>query len=285
MSPIGKIFTILNLVLAALFLGWAANAVSTGNDVQKRLNDEIAQHKSTKELLGADKSAALTRATEAESQRQLMMTQRDDANARAARLEEDLKTAESNLTQLRTSVQKIEATLTDIVASRDQAAEEVKRMLQAQHDAEKARDAALAAQRESEGKLADIQAQLGTAETTIADLERTREALKKQARDLDTQLSSLVAATGISRSMITSMPMIEAHVISVATEPAPGMVALNKGRNDDVQPGFTFEIYSGSQYKGRVRVNYVHDNTASATVVTLAPGQKIRQGDNAATRL
>lgn len=285
MSPIGKIFTILNLVLAALFLGWAANAVSTGNDVQKRYNDEVAAHKSTKDMLTAGQSAALTRANEAESQRQLMMTQRDDANARAARLEEDLKTAESNLTQLRTSVQKIEATLTDIVASRDQAAEEVKRMMQAQHDAEKARDAALAAQRESEGKLADLQAQLGTAETTIADLERTRESLKKQAGELETQLSTLVDATGVSLAALKSMPMIEARVISVVDQPAPGMVAINKGRADDVQPGFTFEIYSGSQYKGRVRVNYVHDNTASATVVTLAPGQKIRQGDNAATRL
>ena len=42
MSPIGRIFIVLNLILSAAFLGWAANALATTEDYKQQLQDERA---------------------------------------------------------------------------------------------------------------------------------------------------------------------------------------------------------------------------------------------------
>jgi hypothetical protein len=66
----------------------------------------------------------------------------------------------------------------------------------------------------------------------------------------------------------------------------PGLVALNVGSKAGVKRGYVFEIYSGSTYKGQVRVDVVHDDVSSAVIVVPPPnGGQITAGDRAATRL
>ena len=73
--------------------------------------------------------------------------------------------------------------------------------------------------------------------------------------------------------------------VRVVTSPdRPGRDQTRVGA-DGVKPGYTFEIYDGATYKGQVRVDYVHDNTCSAMILRTRPGQTIRQGDSASTRL
>ena len=285
MSPIGKIFTVLNLVLAGLFLGWAANAVSAGTDFKKRYEDEVAAHKATTAALGTEKSKLLTDKQELESVRQQLTAQRDEARGDLARLREDLTKQETQNSQLSASVTAIQTSLENIVSSKDKAEADKTRAMQAQHEAETKMTAAEAAQRAAEEKLADLQQQFATAETSIADLEKTRESMRKEQDRIQTQLDTLVRQTGVSLSELTSMPDIDGRVISVVTTPAPGLVAINKGKNDGVKAGFTFDIYDGATYKGRVRVDFVHDTTSSAVILNTRPGQTIRQGDSASTQI
>jgi predicted nucleic acid-binding Zn-ribbon protein len=285
MSPIAKIFTVLNLVLAALFLGWAANAVSAGTDFKKRYEDEASAHKATQAALGTEKSTLVAKAQELENARNRLMAERDEANANLTRLREDLTKQESRNGELGASITQIQTTLEGINSRAEKAQEDAKRALQAQSEAEKARMTAEAAQRDAESKFADLQQQLGAAETSIADLEKTRESMRKEATALQNQLDTLVSKTGVSLAEITAMPLIQGRVISTVDTPAPGLVAINKGKTDNVKPGYTFEIYNGGTYKGQVRVDYVHDTTCSAVIVRPVPGQTIRQGDSASTSL
>ena len=285
MSPIGKIFTVLNLVLAGLFLGWAANAVSAGTDFKTKYEAEATRTKELETALGQTKSTLVTEKQEVEAARARMQAERDEALATLTRLREDLTKQEANNGELRSSITKIETSLEGINARAEKATEDAKRALTAQSEAEKARMTAEAAQRDAEAKFADLQQQLATAENNIADLEKTRETMRKESESVRTQLETLVAQTGVSLADLSAMPLIEGRVVSTVASPEPGLVAINKGRNDGVKPGFTFEIYDGSTYKGQVRVDYVHDTTCSAVILRTVKGQTIRQGDNASTRL
>jgi hypothetical protein len=285
MSPIGKIFTVLNLVLAGLFLGWAVHAASNGQNLKQELAAERTAHQAATKALGTEKSTLVAKVQELENQKARLMSERDDAQATAERHAADLKKEAARNGELNASVTKIETTLEGLVASKDKMAADMLRATQAQNDAEKAQAAAEAAQREAESKLADMTQKFGTAEASIADLERTRESLKKDMAKVQNQLDTVVSQTGYSLANVTAMPLVEGRVISVVTNPAPGMVAINKGKTSNVSPGFTFEIYDGQTYKGQVRVDYVQENTCSAVIVRSAPGQTIRQGDSASTRL
>ena len=66
---------------------------------------------------------------------------------------------------------------------------------------------------------------------------------------------------------------------------SPGLVMLNVGADNNVQRGFTFEIYRGSTYKGKVRVENVQGKYCSAVIIDSRPGTTIAQGDRAATNL
>jgi len=285
MSSIAKIFSVVNLVLAGLFLGWAANALNTNAEFKSKYDAEVVAHKATRDQLGTEKSTLLTQKQEAEKLADRLRAEKDEADRKADAVSKDLDSERAkngqmsaNLTALTTNVAQIEENRNKLQADKDKA-------VQASHDAEKARDAAIAKQMEAEKKFGDSDGELTKAKTSIADLEKANTSLEKDKKSADTQLSTLVAATNTKLSDITPMPLIEGKVLDISTSIEPGLVAINKGDSDGVKRGFTFELYDGKTYKGQARVEYVHPNMCSAILVRTVRGEKIHQGDNAATRL
>jgi small-conductance mechanosensitive channel len=285
MSPIAKIFSIVNLVLAGLFLGWAANALSTNAEFKSKYEAEVTAHKADQATLGSEKSALLTQKQEAEKQADRLRAEKDEADRKREAVEKDLEserakngTMNASLTTLSTQLGAIEDTRNKLQADKDKAQ-------QAVHDAEKARDAAVAKQLEAEKKLGDTEGELTKATNQIADLEKANTTLEKEKQSVDTQLATVLAATNSKVSDYAAMPLIEGKVLDVSTSIEPGLVAINKGDTDKVKVGYTFEIYDGKTYKGQARVEYVHPNMCSAILVRTVKGTTIRQGDSAATRL
>ena len=80
-------------------------------------------------------------------------------------------------------------------------------------------------------------------------------------------------------------PLRQAPVQRLHIDTDPGLVLLNVGRNSGVKRGYTFEIFRGNQYKGRVRVENVQDTFCSAIVTGVNEGRTISQGDRASTIL
>jgi hypothetical protein len=285
MSPIAKIFSVVNLVLAGLFLGWAANALSTNAEFKSKYEAEAAARKTAESTLGAEKSALLTQKQEAEKLADRLRAEKDEADRKREAVEKDLEserakngTLNASLTTLSTQLGAIEDSRNKLQADKDKAQ-------QASHEAEKTKDAAVAKQLEAEKKLGDTEGELTKANTQIADLEKAKTALEKEKQAVDTQLATVLAVTGSSLSDYAAMPLIEGRVLDISTSVEPGLVAINKGEADGVKRGFTFELYDGKTYKGQARVEYVHPNMCSAILVRVVKGEKIRQGDSAATRL
>ena len=59
---------------------------------------------------------------------------------------------------------------------------------------------------------------------------------------------------------------------------------INLGSQDQVKPGYTFDVYRGATYKGRIYVETVNIHQAAATV-QMTGNAPIAAGDAVVTRL
>lgn len=286
MSPIGRIFIVLNLVLSAVFLGFASNNLAASQDYKKQLEDktaELDQYKETKEAEVGDLNAKIA---SLETSGDTLRQQRDDYEAEKNRLQKDFEQQQAKNIALDADITAIKETLANYdetnrqnVQRLEQANAAVLDATNAKRDAEQARQAALDAQRAAEEKAT-------AADKAIADLEMEREALRKANVNLDAQLQTLADVTGTSIDEIMAMPLIDGAVLQVVSlGDDMSLIAINKGEEHGVKRGFTFEIHSGSQYKGQARVEHVEPGMCSAIVVRTVDGQTIGQGDRASTRL
>jgi hypothetical protein len=285
MSAIGRIFVILNLVLAAAFVGYASTSLAKGSEWKKQYEAEVKAHADTKSLLDTDKSKLQTDLNTERGLKDQYMAQADAAKAEADRNAADLETARRTIADLTASVASIEATLAgynqtiaQVTAAKDAAVEDAREQERARVAAEAERDAAVLAQR-------DAQDGLSASELAIAQLERDLTTSRKEASKLDAEINQLVVTTGMPRDSIASTPAIQARVLQVSYDLKPGLVALNVGSEQGVKRGMTFQIFSGSTWKGQVRVENVQPGMSSALITDMTAGQTIAQGDNAATIL
>ncbi|MCY2961220.1 MAG: hypothetical protein NTY35_13750 [Planctomycetota bacterium] len=285
MSSIGKIFVVLNLVLAAAFVGWAANAVSTSGDWKKKYEDAVA-------LAGKDKLALEDELKKVRADLGLSKTDlqnavaaRDEAKRAQERLTSENKDLSARNSNLDASVTKIETTLGEITASRDKAFDDTKKALAAQKSADEARRTAELAQQKAEEAKAAAESQMRDIQNQVASLEKEKTKLINETGSLQTSLDTLVANTGVNVIDFANVPKIDGAVLGVETSVAPGLVAINAGSVQGVKRGFTFEIFDGGTYKGQVRIEFVHGDMASGLITRTVPGQTIRQGDGATTRL
>lgn len=58
---------------------------------------------------------------------------------------------------------------------------------------------------------------------------------------------------------------------------------IDKGRQDGVEIGFTFDLYLGSKYKAHVRVLEIQETTCTSEI--LGETSEVAKGDSASTVL
>lgn len=285
MSTLGKILIGLNLVLAAAFFGWAANATKTNQDWRKKFDDRTTEYTTTRtELTGeVDKLKAVK--ISAEKDLALLRSDVDKAKNEKDSIQGELADAKLKLASLTADVTKFSTTYDSMAQGKTQLQGEKDKAEKAQRDAEAAKTDAESKRDEAEKVASGLQTDLEKANNMIAELEKTRTGLEKDKASLETNLVTLQANTNAKVSDYQSMPTISAAVIEVSNTVEPGLVALNAGASKGVKRGFTFEIFDGKTYKGQARVEFVHPEMSSAVIVSKVQGQTIRQGDSAATRL
>jgi len=285
MSSIGRIFVILNLVLAAAFLGYASTSLAKGSEWKKKYEAESTGHAATKAALDADKSKLLADLNSEKAQKEQYLAQFETAKNESLRNSEDLESAKRNNAELSARLASIDATLAGynqtiaaMNATKDAAVAQSAELSKALDAAQRERDQAVTTQRDA----ADTSS---AAQVQIAQLERDLKAAKSEASRKDSELQQLIAMTGVDRNAISAAPPIEARVLQVKFDPKPGLVALNVGSEQGVTRGMTFQIYSGNVWKGQVRVESVQASMSSALITDMSSGQTIAQGDSAATIL
>ncbi|MFT7486975.1 MAG: cell division protein FtsB [Candidatus Paceibacteria bacterium] len=285
MSPIGRIFIVLNLILSAVFLAWASSNVAQSHDYKAKLEAAEAAASTMQEDLEGQISTLKvendTKSTEADgfrSERDDATAARDRVGAENGRLTRQVSEASAANEKNTGALSSIQATLDSIETAKDEA-------FAARREAEIERDDALSTAQDANSNAEDLTAQNTGLNNTIADLKAQLAGVAKANSSLETQLATLVDVTGVSLADIASQELISASVLQAVYDVKPGLVALNVGSNTGVKRGYTFEIYNGSVYKGQVRVENVRDDMCTALIIRTEEGQTISSGDSAATRL
>src|SRR6185295_5242603 len=105
MSHIGKIFILLNLVLAAAFVGWGATTLNHIQDYKKQLAD---LEKSNKDALAA-KDGELSKLNDVTEQQRRIREEKDVHETEANRLKTQLEELKRSNTSLQASLTGIES--------------------------------------------------------------------------------------------------------------------------------------------------------------------------------
>ena len=283
MSPIGRIFLVLNLILSAAFLGWASNSLAQTDDYKLQLADAEKAAGEAAEALDAeiaDLNIQLTsKTTEASENRE----QRDASRTEVDRLTADLAAEKAEKDRLLADVTTIQGTLDDFNETIGRISSEKDQANQRREEAEAARDDAIAAQATAEQGQRDAEGVQQDLERNIADLEMEKTSLGDQVSTLETHLAVLSDHTGVSIGEIMSLPQVDGAVLAV--DASVGLVMLNVGSANDVKRGFVFDVWAGNIYKGQVKVQNVQEGMCSATIENPVAGTSIQQGDLASTRM
>ncbi len=192
MSAIGRIFLVLNLILSALFVGWAAKIINAENSYRTQYEtkvseaeaadmaanqriDELSAQLSTQKALQADVAG-----------------ERDDLEREVANLKSDLETErlrvaelESNDKTMTNALSGFSTRIESMDSAKDAAVAEAR-------DAMAERDAAVAARMQADTQRKKAEDMLDQANLQIADLEKDLTASEKMVSRQSAQLATIV---------------------------------------------------------------------------------------------
>jgi predicted nucleic acid-binding Zn-ribbon protein len=285
MSPIGRIFIVLNLVLAVTFMAWASSALASSQDYKQQLADEKAAHAAAVDALTQERDSERARAELAESDLVRVTNELNTTDATLKQVEGAKSAAETNLGELKASYESMSQTMgtyndTNEALSRQK--DDLNEKLGEKTTENNDLNNQVAALTEENNNL---ERTVTERENTIADLERQATALQNSLSDANTLIATAEASLGTSFADLMAMPHISGAILMVSDDMAPGLVSINRGSADNVKRGFTFDVYSGGVYKGRVRVVNVQENQCFAVIEKTYEGRSIAQGDSAATHI
>jgi predicted nucleic acid-binding Zn-ribbon protein len=282
MSPIGRIFVIINLALSAAFLGFASNNLSAAQKYRGQFDAVTAELASTKTSMQAEIDQITSDRDAANLMRTEMRNQKEALDAKNTALEQELASATDELSELKSDMGNISSSIGDLSSSLDdmksqvaQANEARAEAINARRDAENARDAAVAAKERADDRSNGLSADLAQAERDLTATSRSLD-------DANTTIAMIVEATGIDISRGVGAPQIDGAVLQYRADQK--LVHINRGTNNKVKRGYIFEIYSGNTYKGQARVEVVNPDTCTAVVVATT-GSEIAQGDLVSTQI
>lgn len=286
MSTIGKVFVVLNLLLAGIFLGYASTSLGTKAESKRTLEAERAAHEETRTTLTEERDRATGEVASLRRTNQDRDAQISDLQGQLSRAELDRDAARQENAALNASVDQLSADISTINTTLESIEQAKDAAVAARVAAEDERDQANDERDQAISDRRDAQDATRAREQQIASLEAELESTKTDLDRRKVELAALVEYTGTPLSAITAQKAIEAAVLGVKYEGAGnGLVSLNVGSADEVVPGYVFDIHTGNQYKGRVKVLTVYENICSAEIIAPEPGTKMAQGDSASSVL
>ncbi len=280
MSPIGRVFVIINLILSVAFVAFAGNLLQNGDSYRKKYQAEVTAHEQTKKQkdeviakLQADLQGKKSDYTVAHSQVLNLQNQ-------IKMLQQELKDAKDTNAQNVASLKDIKANLDVLKTDVDKAREENKTLREKEAAAEKAREEAENARLALEEQVASLKNEIAKLNDKIATHEATIAKLETEKENLNAQV-----AMAVSQGFVPGRPQkdLDALVMAVNKVLNTTLVTLSVGKDDGVAKGYTFDIYRGGSYKARAQVIEVDNKSCVARVVNAR--LKVAKGDRAKTNL
>jgi len=283
MSTIGKFFIVLNLALAGLFVGSAASLINKSDSYRVQLEAKASEMEVMKEEKNAKISEMTSNLRQSQEERNNLNHQNGQLGANLDAEEQRGLTQKQKNDNLEGQLQSIEGKLSDLNQTNGDLNSELSGLRRQFESVRTERDSALDASdaAASTAKGAVEEANFATGEASDLRLELARET--ERANQTAAQLATAVSLYSIDVTTIGAQPAMEGTVTSVSTAGGATYVVIDLGRNASVRPGYTYDVFNGSVYKGRISVLTVNESKSAATVAMYnAP---IAAGDRVVTRL
>lgn len=286
MSPIGRIFVVINLVLAAVFLGVAASFLASNDQYRSDYEKEVVAKSQMQADLDSEITAAKAELAEATRQREDMRNLKAQLETQNNALEQEIASKTDSLSEKESLISGFNTNVGDLAKSFEGATESASAANEARAAAIEARVTAENAMMASEKGKAEAEDKVNMLTDQVASLEAEISATRSQLQSASTQLTVAKVKYGISDEDIGgAAPPIEGAVLGVSMVGGSKIVQLNVGSQDQVAIGHVFEIYNGSTYKGQARVEIVHDGTCTARMIAMKDGAEVMQSDRASTQI
>jgi hypothetical protein len=280
MSPIGKVFIVLNLIVSAVFVGFAGTYL-------QRATDWKAKHKEVADQLDAEKKRAQGELAALQSELQnkerelgkhVMLYQGADTEKK--KLEDENKRLNSQIASLSADISKLQSASTTTAASIERATE----------DAKQAREMSIKSMKEKEEAATAKEAAL----KQLDDANKKIEGLQKEAASQVARIAELNQTTA-EQEMILAVykdryggPAIAQPNLSGRVEVVSSTdlvtIAVEKPADLELKAGWQFAIY-GDKYKAEAVIQSARDNMAFCKIHKRVENATIQVGDRAATNL
>jgi DNA gyrase/topoisomerase IV subunit A len=284
MSTIGKFFVVLNLALAALFVGVSASLIGESDSFRDKYETEVQAKADLQADLDKSVGDLTTERDQAKAESQRLLSDNSNLSAEKTALTESLESERQQNSDLRESLQGIEGKLSDLEGTNGQLASDLDGVRRQYETVREERDTALDARDAANSTANSATDAKNMAEGRSSDLALQLARSEERAAVAEAKLSTVVSLYKVDLQSIGAQPQMEGSVLSVDTVEGTTYVVINLGKHDSVQPGFTYDVYNGSTYKGQIYVQTVNESKSAATLEMAGNGM-IAAGDRVTTRL
>jgi chromosome segregation ATPase len=282
MSLFAKIMVIVNFILAVAFLAAAGTLLGASEDYKAKsdklmadMASEAASHKAQIEKDDANLKQATSRFSDSEK-----------AKAADESLLKELQnsnTAVNNAnTQMRADLDKLSDAQKDLqgkLADENKMIEEGRDALSKSEAARKEGDAKVKAQADEIARLTQANE---TAEKTAAAAAADSKTLREQLDEKVTLLDRYKKEKGQLTGGVTMKPV---SGVVQACNNSVDIYIISVGAKDQVEVGYEFTVYRGSEYVSTIVIDKVFPNYASGTTKPGTKKRDVMAGDECTTRL
>jgi DNA repair exonuclease SbcCD ATPase subunit len=285
MSTMSKVFVVLNLVLSLFLVGTNASILSKNDEYKNKYEKSEADR--TAEKTAAEKKLSDVNGAKAlvDQENRGLQNQKSDIDSQLQAQKSISEQVRNDNNQLRNSVDAINTAVKALQSELADVQTRNKALMDSNDALKKETADAKKAQMDAEEDRARIEGDLKRATDDVAEKERQ---LKTVSDDRDNKAATLEALVKLGidvPAMVgNNVALIEGKVSAVG--PNSSFVVLSVGQNEGVKVGFAFHVYRGADYIGRVVVDNVLPDSATARVTFKnSKGLDFQAMDNATTRL
>jgi myosin heavy subunit len=279
MSPIGRVFIVLNLILAGTFVGFSGTHLQKqfhwkrqAEKVQGELDSARKEMSSEIERLRSDLSTMTTAKSTGETQ--LSQTRNDLDNAK-----DEVKRLETSNASMDADLKKLASEIGGIKSNADAAFTQARDAYQASLAAAKEKDEAVRSKDTATAENRDLKNQVAALTETVSqkDLLLADASAEKSRLNL---LVDVAKAKGFLEGM--AVPALAGTVSSVSGNLCTILVDKS---DEEIKPGYSFAIYDTNGYKGEAKVTSVDAERRAAFCRLEIKSGEIKTGDKASTHL
>ncbi len=285
MSPIGRVFIVLNLILAGTFVGFTGTYLQRADDFRKKFNQEVTNHEETRSSMQAQNESITQAKNKAERQLGLSESSRDKLTTDLDSAKQDNAEYDRRLAKLEidyaTVAQNTGAMATAVKVAHQTAQQAMDRAIKA----EAAKDTAVAAETKAQKEIQRLNFTIRNKESDVAKLNATNKDLDQIRREQEVLLDLVrIKAPGI---FATLQPSVSGRVEHVGATGKLLTIAVNAG-GEFLKPGHRFAIYNRTDgYLGEALVTEWDGSKYAFATLNVTPdnARKVRTGDMASTNL